>query len=250
VVLITYTDISELKIARETIKKSSLALQQLHSRLATALDAERARIAREFHDHVGQALMAAKLNLYQAGAIPLGASGAQKVRQRLKQAMSAMDTASSITQQLCMELRPAMLDDVSLADAIRWHVRQIQGLTKIRLKLEVDPDLRIGREASIALFRILQESLTNVVRHAKAREVQVSLLPSEGCAQLTIHDNGRGMDTRKKNIGNSLGLLGMRERAAAVGGEVEVQSEPGRGTTVMAQVPVRNDSKAPTAFEK
>ena len=131
-----------------------------------------------------------------------------------------------------------MLDDASLEEAIRWHVRRIKGWAKARLKLEVDPDLRISRDASEALVRILQESLTNIARHAKAEKVRVTLFRSENYARLTIRDNGRGMNMRKIDSGSSLGLLGMRERAAALGGDVEILSQPGRGTTVIARVPI------------
>lgn len=236
--LLWYTDISELKRAQAMVESQSLALQQLNTRLVTALDEERARIAREFHDQLGQALTAAKLNLYQAGMVLQPGAPGQKLRKLLKQAISALDAATTLTQKLCTDLRPTVLDHASLAEAIRWHVERIKGWAKGRLKLEVDPGLRISREASEALFRILQESLTNIARHAKAKNVRISLLRSENYAQLTIRDNGRGMNMQKITIGRSLGLLGMTERAAALGGEVEILSQPGRGTTVTARVPI------------
>jgi PAS domain S-box-containing protein len=237
VILAWYTDISELHSAQQKIEGHSLELQKLNVRLTHAIDEERARMAREFHDHVGQAITVAKVNLYQATASQPGVGG-QKLQKQLKQAISALDAASKLTQNLCMELRPTVLDDASLAAAIRWQTQQIKGWTKGHLKLEVDPNLRIDPDASMALFRILQESLTNIVRHAKAKQVNVSLLRADNCAQLTIRDNGRGMDTQKIGIGSSLGLLGMRERAAAVGGNVEILSELGKGTTVTARVPL------------
>ena len=236
--LLWYTDISELKRAQATIESQSLALQQLNSRLVTALDEERSRIAREFHDQLGQALTAAKLNLYQASVIPRPGAAGRKFHKLLKQAISAMDAATTLTQKLCTDLRPAMLDDASLEEAIRWHVRRIKGWAKARLKLDVEPDLHISRDASEALVRILQESLTNVARHAKAKKIRVTLFRSEKYARLTIRDNGRGMNMRKIGSGRSLGLLGMRERAAALGGDVEILSQPGRGTTVIARVPI------------
>lgn len=236
--LLWYTDISELKRVQAMVESHSLALQQLNTRLVTALDEERARIAREFHDQLGQALTAAQLNLYQAGIVLQPGAPGQKLRKLLKQAISALDAATTLTQRLCTDLRPTVLDHASLAEGIRWHVRRIKGWAKGRLKLEVDPGLRISREASEALFRILQESLTNIARHAKAKNVRISLLRSENYAQLTIRDNGRGMNMQKITIGRSLGLLGMTERAAALGGEVEILSQPGRGTTVTARVPI------------
>jgi signal transduction histidine kinase len=236
--LLWYTDISELKRAQATIESQSLALRQLNTRLVTALDEERSRIAREFHDQLGQALTAAKLNLYQASVIPRPGVAGRKLHKLLKQAISAMDAATTLTQKLCTDLRPAMLDDASLEEAIRWHVRRIKGWAKARLKLEVEPDLHISRDASEALVRILQESLTNVARHAKAKKIRVTLFRSEKYVRLTIRDNGRGMNMRKIGSGRSLGLLGMRERAAALGGDVEILSQPGRGTTVIARVPI------------
>lgn len=239
--LLWYSDISELKRAQATIESQSLALRLLNTRLVTALDEERARIAREFHDQLGQALTAAKLNLYQASVLPQTGAAGRKLHKLLKQAISAVDGATALTQKLCTDLRPTMLDEASLEEAIRWQVRRIRwikGWAKARLKLEVDPDLRISRAASEALFRILQESLTNIARHAKAEKIRVSLFRSENYAHLTIRDNGRGMNMRKISIGSSLGLLGMRERAAALGGDVEILSQPGRGTTVIARVPI------------
>jgi PAS domain S-box-containing protein len=236
--LLWYADISELKSAQKKIATHSLSIEQFSTRLATALDDERARIAREFHDQLGQVLTAAKLNLYQASVTLQPGAVGKKLREQLTNAISAMDAATRMTQKLCMELRPTVLDHASLAEAIGWHARQIKGWTKGRLRLEVDPHLRIDREASMTLLRILQEALTNIVRHAKAKQVRVSLLRSKKYAQMTIRDNGQGMDMRKMSIDSSLGLLGMRERAAAVGGDVEIHSEPGRGTTITARVPL------------
>ncbi len=238
IILAWYTDISELIDLQKKVAAIAPEIHELNSRFAMSQVEDRERISREFHDEVGQAITVAKLIIYQVN-LTLRPGGATRIIQkRLKLAISALDAAGKLVQQICGKLRLAVLDNVSLTVAIRRHARLITRMSRGRLNIKVDPKLRLDRNASMALFKILKESLTNITRHSKAGRVSVSLLRRKGFAELTIHDDGIGVQKHKISIDGSLGFLGMKERASAVGGTVDIVSRPGKGTTVHAHLPI------------
>ena len=196
---------------------------------------ERARISREVHDELGQSLTAVKMDLaWLASRLP------PKNREMLKRIRSTKELADSIIQsirRISTELRPAVLD-LGLAAAVEWQVQEFQARSGIECTVRLLTREVVASNASTAMFRIFQETLTNVARHAKATRAEVVLEKQRDRLVLLIRDNGRGFDQADPSLSQSLGLLGMRERAAILGGQVNISSAPGKGTTVAAWIPL------------
>jgi signal transduction histidine kinase len=211
----------------------------IHARLIAAQEAERARIARDLHDVVGQALTAVRLNLLWLERVNArtGASGAE-----ISDSIAAVDAALQQVRTAAFDLRPAVLDDLGLAAALRSLCRQVA----LRSDMDISCRVAIGggrlpAEIETTCFRIAQEAITNVVRHARARRVTVSvrLRPRSGVLVLEVSDDGVGFDPTGCSSAMSLGLSGMAERASLVGGLVEVRSGTGKGTSMIARLRVR-----------
>ena len=150
-----------------------------------------------------------------------------------------LDGTANLVRKLCTELRPGVLDDLGLIAAIEWQVREYQDRTGIRFEVRIGPgDLTVDPERSTALFRIFQEILTNVARHAGATKVVVTMKTTGSHITLTVKDNGKGITESQKTGAKSLGLLGMRERAFILGGKVDIQGAPGKGTTISVKMPL------------
>lgn len=230
------SDLSEVKRAEQEVLASSEQLRKLAARLVSVREEERTRIAREVHDELGQSLTAVKMDLaWLAGRLP------PKNTQMHKRIRSTRQVASRIIEsirRISTELRPGVLD-LGLAAAVEWQVQEFQARTGIQCKLRLLTQEVFAPEISTTLFRILQETLTNVARHAKATQVEVVEQKQGDRLVLRIRDNGRGFDPADPSISKSLGLLGMRERAAILGGRVNIDSAPGKGATVTAWVPLR-----------
>lgn len=229
-VMASVIDITERLRAQET-------LRSLPKQLLDAQEAERRRIARELHDEVGQALTASQIKLQDLEAQLRGAAGAQDAAE-----ISAM-VAHLLQQvrQLSLDLRPSVLDDLGLASAIRWFVRE--RVPQGKMRVEVDVPLTLPRApvaVETALFRAFQSAITNVLRHAEANVIRVSLGYAAPHLTLEVRDDGKGFDLdtarRRARQGGSLGLLGMEEWIRLSGGEILIQSAPGTGTVVRAIV--------------
>jgi PAS domain S-box-containing protein len=229
------SDLSETKRAEQELRASSEQLRNLTAHLQSVREEERARISREVHDELGQSLTAVKMDLaWLAGRLP------QKDGPMLKRIRSTQQLADSIIQsirRISTELRPAVLD-LGLAAAVEWQVQEFEARSGIRCKVRLLTRQVVASNASTAMFRIFQETLTNVARHAKATRAEVVLQKQRDRLVLLIHDNGRGFDQADPSLSKSLGLLGMRERAAIMGGQVNISSAAGKGTTVTAWIPL------------
>jgi PAS domain S-box-containing protein len=229
------SDLSETKRAEQELRASSEQLRNLTAHLQSVREEERARISREVHDELGQSLTAVKMDLaWLAGRLP------QRDGPMLKRIRSTQQLADSIIQsirRISTELRPAVLD-LGLAAAVEWQVQEFEARSGIRCKVRLLTRQVVASNASTAMFRIFQETLTNVARHAKATRAEVVLQKQRDRLVLLIHDNGRGFDQADPSLSKSLGLLGMRERAAILGGRVSISSAPGKGTTVTASIPL------------
>jgi PAS domain S-box-containing protein len=229
------SDLSETKRAEQELRASSEQLRNLTAHLQSVREEERARISREVHDELGQSLTAMKMDLaWLAGRLP------QRDGPMLKRIRSTQQLADSIIQsirRISTELRPAVLD-LGLAAAVEWQVQEFEARSGIRCKVRLLTRQVVASNASTAMFRIFQETLTNVARHAKATRTEVVLQKQRDRLVLLIHDNGRGFDQADPSLSKSLGLLGMRERAAILGGRVTISSAPGKGTTVTASIPL------------
>jgi signal transduction histidine kinase len=240
------SDLSEVKRAEHEVRTSNEQLRKLAARLLSIREEERTRIAREVHDELGQSLTAVKIDLaWLAGRLPPGNA------QMHKRIRSTRQLASRIIQsirRISTELRPGVLD-LGLAAAVEWQVQEFQARTGIQCSLRLLTQEMFAPDVSTALFRILQETLTNVARHARATRVEVVKQKQRDRLVLRIRDNGRGFDPEDPSISKSLGLLGMRERAAILGGQVTIASAPGRGTSVTASIPFLSREETGTIQE-
>lgn len=232
----TYHDITEAKRAEEQLHASRAALRSLATREQDIRENERTRIAREIHDSLGQALTALKLQLSAAQEAASRESPA--LGTRLHETTSMVDDLVKSVRRIASDLRPPILDQLGLPAAVEWLAQDFSRRTGIRCATSILPtDGVIVDELATALFRIVQEALTNVLRHAGATRVDIELGMKSGCVALEINDDGSGI-TEASTIGpGSLGILGMRERASALGGVLEVAPRSGGGTRVAAWFP-------------
>jgi two-component system sensor histidine kinase UhpB len=210
--------------------------RELLQRLLVAYEEERRRIARDLHDHAGQMMTALIIQLAQLAdqAEATGNPLVESLRQLRGLAQQALDDL----RKLVHELRPAILDDLGLTAAIRWYVETYVRPAGLETEVEVQGlGERLPAEVETVAFRIVQEALTNVLRHARARHVQVRLLRRDGTLFALVRDDGVGFDPEEVSR-RTFGIAGMRERAELVGGGVQVLSAPGAGTTVLARLPL------------
>jgi len=231
----------ERRVAERTaeLEAAYRHLQALSAHLQSVREQEQARIAREIHDELGQALTGLKFELSRLGH---GVAGLPPdVADTLGELRARVDETIHNVRRISSELRPAILDDLGLVAALEWHLEEFEKRTGIRCafkappqRFEVDPDL------AIALFRICQEALTNVARHAEATAVRLVLAKARDHVVLEVRDNGTGILPAALTDVKSLGLLGMRERARAFGGEVVIHGARGQGTVVRVKIPRRN----------
>lgn len=228
-------DISERKHAED-------ALRTLSHRLVEVQETERRQIARELHDEIGQALTGLKLLLESANR-PAG----RNLRSNLGEASVLINELMARVQDMSLDLRPAMLDDLGLVPALLWHFERYTGQTGVQVRFEHKGlQRRFPPEIETAVYRIVQEGLTNVARHAHVGEVAVRLTVGKAGLSVDIQDRGAGFDTeRALSNGASNGLNGMRERAALLGGHFRVSSTPGGGTRLVARFPVGSGRKRP-----
>jgi signal transduction histidine kinase len=206
--------------------------------LIEAQEDERRRISRELHDQIGQILTAVKMNLYTVHQLCKVSEAGPYVKDNI----DAVDEALRLVRDLSVDLRPPVLDDLGLVTALRWYVDRYSKRTGLKVKVIIDlPDRneRFSRECETACFRIAQEALSNIARHAQASQAQVRLMKHENGLVLTVKDDGVGFDLDKRapRIA-TLGLVSMHERAHAAGGAVEIDSARSKGTEVRLTLPL------------
>ncbi len=202
-------------------------LSALAGQLQSTREQERARLAREIHDELGSALTGLKWELESVGD------------HRLNGAVRRVEAIMATVKQISSDLRPGILDDLGLLDAIQWEASQFERRTGILCHYQIPAErAELSSEAATAAFRIFQEALTNVLRHADATRVEVRATVAGEYLLLEISDNGRGMSRGHVHSRQSLGLLGMRERAALIDGTVDITSQPGQGTTLAVTIPL------------
>jgi two-component system, NarL family, sensor histidine kinase UhpB len=229
----TAQDITEGKRAEDELESSRDRLRALAGRLQHIREEERTSVAREIHDELGSALTGIKLDLSSL-ARELGADQ----KQQIEAILAGVDETIQSVRRISSELRPAVLDAVGLVAALEWAGEEFEARTGTRCRLNLPAhDVVVNPERATAIFRIFQETLTNVARHARATEVHVRLAQADHSLTLEVQDNGSGVSEEQVSAGSSLGVLGMRERALFLGGELTIVGTPGKGTTVRARIP-------------
>lgn len=226
-------DITEFKRAEEALRKSHDQLRALAARVQSVREEERTRVAREIHDELGQALTAIKIDL--------SALRYRLPTDQMQQAASIItrvDETIQAVRRISTELRPAILDAVGLVAAIEWAADEFAARTGAEFRLDLPPgDITMDENRATALFRIFQETITNVARHADATEVRVRLEQTDSHLSLEVQDNGRGASEEELSGGGSLGILGMRERARLLGGDLTITGARSAGTIVKVRIP-------------
>jgi signal transduction histidine kinase len=239
------TDVTARVEAERELRRSREQLRALSARLQTLREDERTHIAREIHDELGQLLTGLRMNLRWAeDQLAAGVAGLalNSVLDRVVEATELTDQVLSAVRRIATELRPSVLDALGLFQALRLEAVRFEQQSGIPCHLslpEVSPQL--GPETRTAVFRIFQEALTNVTRHAQATRVEASFRTEDERGVVEVKDNGRGLGATRTTEGPSLGLLGMQERAAAVYGSVVFKEAPGGGTVVQLGFPLRTN---------
>jgi len=238
--LILANDISEKIKAEESLKFSYEEIRQLASHLQDIREEERAGIAREIHDELGQQLTVLKMDMSWMSK-RLSAETIGEVNQKINSTIELLDVTIKTVRRIATDLRPSMLDDLGLIATIEWQCEDFEKRTGITTRFTEDmTEFDFPEQMAIGLFRICQESLTNIARHSSAKNAFITIQQISGELVLTISDDGKGFDARKIGYKKTLGILGMRERTLMMGGQYEIVSEKGKGTTLSIRIPFQS----------
>jgi two-component system sensor histidine kinase UhpB len=229
-------DVTERKHAEEALREARDRLRQLSRRLLKVEEEKRRHLARELHDEFGQLLATITVHVHAAKGL-----AGEAAQTSLDECLTLLQSAGEQVRSLALELRPTMLETSGLDAALRWLAEQHHERTGIAVEIAGYAN-GVSGELAIACFRVVQEALTNVVRHAQAQHAWIELSKSESALELVVRDDGVGFDvtaTRERAAGGArLGLLGMSERVQVLGGSLELDSQPGRGTSIRASFPL------------
>jgi signal transduction histidine kinase len=235
-------DITDRKLAEEKFKATSAQLRALSARLQSAREKEATRIAREIHDELGAALSSLRWDLEDLDEAisqirELSHSG--DLGKKIEAMMKLIDSTINSVRRIASELRPIGLDPLGLTEAIELHAGLFHERTGITVDCECDLErVNLSSEQSTAVFRIFQEALTNILRHAQAKVVKIQVREENEVIMLKVSDNGRGITDEEKSGKRTLGLLGMRERAHLIGGKIEITGSHGEGTVITVSIPI------------
>ncbi len=237
-------EIAERRRVEDELRRSHQELRNLASHLQSIREQERTDIAREIHDELGQSLTALKMDVHwlgqQVGDAP------PSVGAKIRAVSKMIDGTVQTVRRISSQLRPKLLDDLGLSAALEWQAREFEQRAGVQCSIRSEPDdIILDQARSTALFRIFQETLTNVARHAGATRVNVVLRNFAGTVEMTVSDDGRGITLEQVSEGRSLGIVGMRERVRSLGGQLEITGRQGRGTVVRMSIPCREESVAP-----
>src|SRR5512140_189520 len=230
--------LDEGKRSEEKITKSRERLRNLSRRLQTLIEEERTRISREIHDELGQALTALKMDLSMTRR-SLATDGHAEESAKIHEIERAANRIIRTVRKIATELRPGILDELGVAAALEWAAKDFQNRTGIRCNVAIQAGHKLSDTVrGTAIFRIVQEALTNVMRHAAASQVTVNLEKKDDTLMLEVRDNGIGIKEGRIFDANSLGLIGIRERVLLLGGVAEISGKPGEGTLVRVVLPI------------
>lgn len=237
-------DISDRKRAEEAIRESREDLRRLAARLQSVREEERTYLAREVHDELGQALTGLKMDL--AWLLRKPPVNETDLRDRVQTMVGVVDATIGRVRRLSARLRPAVLDDLGLVAAVEWQVQETGGKSGLEYALDLPlEDVDVDPEVATAVFRILQEALTNIVRHADARHFEVKLSTGDEQLVLEVRDDGKGVGDEGLRDHESLGFIGMRERAEALGGKLDIARDVEGGTVVKLSLSLGQSDRAP-----
>ena len=229
-------DMTEKKRSEEALRESAVQLRAFSAYLQSLREKERAYLAREMHDELGTALTSLKIDL--SWLRKRMDTEEKAVIDKIDAMSGLVDESVQVVRRISGDLRPGILDDLGLVDAIEWHLQEFRDRTDMESVMSLSGhDILLDKEKDIVAFRIFQEAMTNIARHSGATRVEVVLEERDGDITLEIRDNGRGIRRSEVEGLGSLGLLGMRERANAIGGEVTINGEEGKGTNVRLTIP-------------
>ncbi len=238
------SDITSERQTNRALEKSREAYRELATHGQNLLENERSRISMEIHDELGQNLTALNIGLSILAQEP--GSAEERSALRIREMRDLTERTIGSVQRISQELRPPQLDELGLLAAMQWHARKFLGGADVHYRFEKEggnPDIRLDKDRATALFRVFQESLTNIVRHANASRVLIRVATDGDVVCMEINDDGVGIDVRAKRSRNSLGIMGMRERIRAFEGRLTVSGRPGQGTTVMVRLPTAVDRR-------
>jgi signal transduction histidine kinase len=228
----------------KAVTERTAELTGLSHYLQQMQEEEKAKVAREIHDELGGTLAAAKIDLQ---LLSDKLTGGDPQRARLARIMAAIDDSIQVKRRIIEDLRPTLLDNLGIGAALKWQCNQFSKRLNVPCRVEMgDESLRLSPAYSIAFYRVVQESLTNISKYAQAKNVAVSLQRDGDHWVLRIADDGIGIDKAKQHNPTAHGLVSMRERARALGGEFSIQGQSGRGTVVEIRVPIQKDSPIQT----
>lgn len=229
-------DISERKSTEEVLKHSESQLRLLSQRIIEVQEEERSRIARELHDQLGQELVALKIELV---SLVERLAGVPPLRDRARSMLDLVESLDATSHRIAVSLRPEILDELGLVRAIQWYAEDFERRSGISCPVEAPLDEPlIGRQTATCAYRIVQEALTNVLKHSGASQARIRITASDNIVSVSVSDNGVGMDFKRLPDAPSLGLLGMRERATLAGGKISIRRNRGRGLRVVATLPM------------
>jgi PAS domain S-box-containing protein len=233
------SDLTERRQLDEDFARANERLRALASHVNSSTEREKGRLAREIHDVLGQELTGLKMDAAWITRRLGRPEEHDVVLQRLREMTKQIEGCVQTVRRIATGLRPGVLDDLGLLAAIDWQVREFETRSGISVVLSVpEEDLSLDRDRAIALFRILQEVLTNIARHADARTVDVSVHEERGQLTLEMRDDGRGITELEATHSQSLGILGIRERVSLLGGVLSIRGDAGVGTRVTVKIPV------------
>jgi len=236
-------DVTARVQGEQALRRSKEELQELGAAAHMAREQEKSRIARELHDELGQALTMLQMDVAWCKDNQPQSPGFSAKIARME---ALLKTTVAATRRIASDLRPLMLDDLGLLPAVEWLVQNFKQRTGVACALHVDdPDLPVAGAHATAVFRIVQESLTNVAKHANATRADVAIDQADGEVHVRVSDDGIGFDLGDARRPNAFGLLGVRERASLLGGTVAISSAPGKGTRVDVRLPVEIEGAAP-----
>jgi signal transduction histidine kinase len=228
---------ADRKQAEMELKRSQELFRNLSTYLQEAREEERTRIARRIHDDMGQALTALKIDLSWLNKRLANDQGI--IREKLESMVTLINENIETVHNVSEDLRPGILDDFGLAAAIEWQAEEFQKRTGMKCRISLPPhEFDLDKDKSTNLFRILQESLTNVIRHANATRVEINLSVKNGELRLEVLDNGKGIPEEAVNNLTSFGLIGIKERVHSLDGEVRIDGTPNAGTRIIAKIPI------------